>query len=312
MRCNRGIAATLLMAFMATGLFFVAGKESAEGRAPAPRSRVPRGKSILQGKIVLKGDAPNVEALTKQLRKAIENFRDEGVKDHCLNGDEFEKSQQVYRLGGPKNKQVGNVFVWIAPAEGGFFPIDDKQLEEAKKHEVVLRQPHGAFIPHCAVLFTQYHYDPENPRKRKSTGQVLKIVNDAPFTHNVNWRGGAKNPGANVTIASEKNYIVDNLTPELTPISFRCNIHAWMSAYVRVFDHPYATVSRAEPAVKKEDKNFGTYEIKYVPAGKARVFAWHEKAGWLNEGAAKGEPIELRDGAITVKNFELGVPKEDQ
>src|SRR5262245_20849398 len=160
MRCNRGIAATLLMVFMASGLFFGMGRENAEGRAPAPRPRVPRGKSILRGKIVLKGDAPNVETLTKQLRKAIDDLRDEGIKGYCLNCDDFEKSQQAYRLGGPKNKQVGNVFVWIAPAEGGFFPIDDKQLEEAKKREVVLRQPHGAFIPHCAVLFSSYHPDP--------------------------------------------------------------------------------------------------------------------------------------------------------
>jgi hypothetical protein len=30
------------------------------------------------------------------------------------------------------------------------------------------------------------------------------------------------------------------------------------------------------------------------------------------KGAAKGEPIELKDGAITIKDFELEVPKEDQ
>jgi hypothetical protein len=109
MRRNRGVAATVLMAAIATGLFFGAGRENAEGRAPAPRPRVPHGKSILQGKIVLKGDAPDLERLTNQLRKAIEDKKD--TKDYCLNCAEFEKTQQVYRLGGPEKKQVGNVFV---------------------------------------------------------------------------------------------------------------------------------------------------------------------------------------------------------
>jgi hypothetical protein len=146
----------------------------------------------------------------------------------------------------------------------------------------------------------------------RPTGQVLKLVNDAQFTHNVNWRGGARNPGDNVTFAPQKNQTIDNLMHESTPVIFRCNIHPWMSAYLRVFDHPYATVSRAEPVVKKEDKDLGTYEIKFVPSGKARVLAWHEKAGWLNKGGGKGEPIELKGGAITVKDFELEVPKEDR
>ncbi len=252
---------------------------------------------------MLKGAAPDLEALTDRLRKGIEQSI--AHKDYCLNCDDFEKSQQVYRLGGPKNKQVGNVFVWIAPAPGSVFPIDDKQLEEAKKRKVVIRQPHCAFIPHCAVLFAQYPSDPTNVRRRARTGQVLKMANDAEIAHNVNWKGGAKNPGNNILIAAGKEFTIDNLVPEPGPIAFKCNIHGWMSAYVWVFDHPYATISRAEPEVKKNDRTFGTYEIKYVPSGEVRVFAWHEKAGWLNKGEGRGEAIQLRDGAVTVKDFEL-------
>jgi hypothetical protein len=111
---------------------------------------------------------------------------------------------------------------------------------------------------------------------------------------------------------AKRELVVNNLVPEMNPIIIKCNINPWMDAYVRVFDHPYATVSRAEPDAKKESKDFGTYEIKYVPAGKARIFAWHERAGWLNKGEGKGEPIDLRDGALTAKDFELEVPKKDQ
>ena len=107
---------------------------------------------------MLTGEAPDEEKLTKQLRKAISDRADQ--KDYCLKCEDFEKSQQAYRLGGPEYNQVGNVFVWIAPETGSLFTIDDKQLEEARKREVVLRQPHCAFIPHCAVLFSQYRARP--------------------------------------------------------------------------------------------------------------------------------------------------------
>jgi hypothetical protein len=174
------------------GLFFSTWGYEAEGKAPAPRDHVPRGRSILRGKIMLKGDAPDVERLTKQLRKEIGNKAD--LKDYCFKCEDFEKSQQAYRLGGPENNQVGNVFVWIAPAIGSgetylqvlaaqtitslatpsiasattqlsiakhfqdafalsFFAIDDKQIEEARKRQVVIRQPHCAFIPTAPSSF---------------------------------------------------------------------------------------------------------------------------------------------------------------
>jgi hypothetical protein len=124
--------------------------------------------------------------------------------------------------------------------------------------------------------------------------------------------GGTRNRGDNVTLPAEKQRIIDNLVPEPTPLSIRCNIHPWMSAWMWVFDHPYATVSLAEPKVKKEDRTFGTYEIPNVPAGRVRLFAWHEKIGYLNKGAKEGETFELKEREPTVRNFELEVPKEDQ
>jgi hypothetical protein len=306
----RGHATILLTAVMAMGLVFAVPREDTEGKAPVPRRSIPPGRSVLQGKIILKGAAPDVARLTKQLREAIESKKD--CKEYCLDCAEFEKSQQFYRLGGPDNKQVGNVFVWIAPEPPGrSFLIDDKQLEEAKKQEVAIRQPHCAFIPHCLVLFSRYH-DPDNPKALKPTGQVFKIYNDAKISHNTNWTGVARNKGENVMFPAGKERIVDNLVPESTPLSIRCNIHPWMSAWMWIFDHPYATVSLAEPKVKKEDRTFGTYEIPNVPAGKVRLFAWHERIGYLHKGAKKGEPFELKDGAPTVRDFEMEVPKEDQ
>jgi hypothetical protein len=51
-------------------------------------------------------------------------------------------------------------------------------------------------------------------------------------------------------------------------VRVKCDVHAWMAAFVVVVDGP-ASVSAAN----------GAFEIKDVPAGTYTVTAWHEKLG---------------------------------
>jgi hypothetical protein len=268
---------------------------------------------VLTGTIKLKGDPPNRAALNKRLAEMMKQKDTE----YCLKCNDTEKTQQAYRLGGRDDRQVGNIFVWITPDTGSFFTVSYKQLEGARKHEVVLRQPHCAFIPHCSFLFSHYHPDPQRPRQTEPTGQIWKIVNDAEMCHNVNWTGGSRNKGENLTLVVGKDRIVDNLLPEMSPVIVRCNIHTWMSAYMRVVDTPYYAISLSDTLdskdkVRKDDARFGTYEIKDPPAGKVRIRAWHERAGWLNKDGAKGEILELKAAGTTRKDFQLQVPREDR
>lgn len=286
-------------------LFNMVPPEDAEGRAPAP---VPR-RHVLTGIIKLKGDPPDLDALNKQHLVQMKN-KD---FDYCSKCDDSEKTQQRYRLGGRDNRQVGNVFVWLVPDTGSFFPVSEKQLEEARKHEVKVRQPHCAFVPHCMFLFSRYRPDRQNPRQLQPTGQVFTIVNDADITHNVNFTGGAKNPGQNIILAAKSSRSkIDNLVPEMKEVTIRCNIHPWMSAYLRVVDTPYYAITLSDTLdgkdkVAKDNPKFGTYEIKNPPAGKVRIFAWHEACGYLNKDGGKGEVIELKAGRTTRKDFELTV-----
>jgi hypothetical protein len=259
------------------------------------------GKGVLKGKIVLKG-SPNTEELTKLLRDKIK------MKDteYCMKGSETETTGQEYRIG--KDNTLGNVFVWIIPDSGTFFKVEDSQLKALDK-EVKIRQPHCAFIPHCAFLFSRYKSDPKDPRKTQPTGQVLKIANDAEISHNTNWTGGSRNKGDNVLLAKSSDRTVDNLVPEAKEVTIKCNIHPWMDGYLRVVDTPYYDVSKSDTLdgrdkVEKSDPRFGAYEIKNLPAGKVRVIAWHEKAGYLNKDAGKGEVIEIQEGKETTKDFE--------
>jgi hypothetical protein len=260
---------------------------------------------VIKGKITLKG-SPDLAGLTKALQEKIAAKTDN--KDYCMSGSETEKTQQQYRIS--DNKLLGNVFVWIKPEAGTFFKVSDKQLSELKGSKVKIRQPHCAFIPHCAFLFSKYHSDPAKPSTLEKTGQVLEVANDAQISHNTNWSGGTLNKGDNVTLPSKGNRLVDNLVPSPAPVAITCNIHTWMDAHLWVVDTPYYAISYSDTLdgkdkVEKGDAKFGTYEIKNLPVGKVRVFAWHEAGEhWLNKGEGKGEVIEIAEGKETTKDFE--------
>jgi hypothetical protein len=52
-------------------------------------------------------------------------------------------------------------------------------------------------------------------------------------------------------------------------VPFKCDVHAWMNAWVGVVNHPYFTVTGAD----------GAFTLPNLPAGSYTVEAWHEAAG---------------------------------
>ncbi len=69
------------------------------------------------------------------------------------------------------------------------------------------------------------------------------------------------------------------------PITLKCKIHGWMSAYLWCFDHPYAAVT---------DKD-GNFKIENVPtttppsSAKLHIVAWHMQIGQLDQlGQGRG------------------------
>jgi hypothetical protein len=212
-------------------------------------------------------------------------------KDYCLTGKKgdfqsevkpYETYQQNWRVG--KNDQLGNVFVWIEAPKGFDFRPPEAVLP--KEETVTIHQPHCAFLPHCSVL---RGLSPDGTKI-----QTLTIMNDARVLHNskVTWRNGERNPSLPPWSGKGKpSQEVFSLKPEKTPITVSCGVHGWMSAYVRVFNHPFATVSSvgadlSNPKDRKweneGDPKFGTFEIRGVPVGaQVKLFAWHEKLEYL-------------------------------
>jgi plastocyanin len=99
-------------------------------------------------------------------------------------------------------------------------------------------------------------------------GQPVEIVNSDATLHNVHalpmmnqeFNQGEPSQGARM----QKTFTV----PEVM-VRFKCDVHAWMSAYVGVMAHPFFAVTGAD----------GTFTIKGLPPGTYTLEAWHEKFG---------------------------------
>lgn len=63
-----------------------------------------------------------------------------------------------------------------------------------------------------------------------------------------------------------------------------CDTHAWMMAYIHVFEHPYFSVT--------DDR--GTFAIANVPAGTYILTAWHEDAGVKSQEITVSETGDIR------------------
>ena len=99
-------------------------------------------------------------------------------------------------------------------------------------------------------------------------GQPVEVVNDDPTLHNVHalpmmnqeFNQGEPNQGARLT----RTFTV----PEVM-VRFKCDVHAWMTAYAGVVAHPFFAVTGAD----------GNFDIKGLPPGTYTIEAWHEKFG---------------------------------
>jgi hypothetical protein len=99
-------------------------------------------------------------------------------------------------------------------------------------------------------------------------GQQLTIRNSDPLLHNVRAESAINEPfdiGTPVQGVEVKRTFV---TREVM-VPFKCNVHAWMQAYVGVLEHPYFAVSDGS----------GRFSLPPLPAGTYTIETWHERFG---------------------------------
>jgi hypothetical protein len=238
-------------------------------------------RGTITGKVTLDGDKPDIDKLNSELMAQIKVHKD---KDACLAGSDAEKCNQNWKI--DENRGVANVFVWLRPPKDYYFKLTEKDLKPYKDSVIELKQPHCAFIPHAFTVFPSYYDD--KTKKQKPTGQEVVVVNNATIAHNTKWAGQGQKGNDKLIAKGEKITIEPTLRAnDKYEITFNCSAHAFMNAFARAFDHPFATVT---------DKD-GNFKLENVPVGvDLEVVAWHEKAGYAQEGGQAGVKKKLKDG----------------
>jgi hypothetical protein len=246
-----------------------------------------KSRGTLKGKAVLVGDLPSMAGKDAELQAKMKE-----KEARCLAGaTEEEKSQLEWRVN-PQTKGVENVIVWLAPPDGAYFKLSETDKKPTREI-VEFHQPHCAFIPHCDVAFTHY----TEGGKLVPTGQKVVFKNDAEFSHNTDYKGLLVQGGNQILPPGDK-FEPKDMKPDRKEITLSCQVHPWMRAYLRDFDHPWAAVT---------DKD-GNFEIKNAPAEvELQLVAWHE-AGKMLLGD-KGKKITLKAGDGNAEEIKVPAPK---
>jgi plastocyanin len=145
--------------------------------------------------------------------------------------------------------RLQNVFVRVKSGLAGWI------VPPAPSTPVVLNQQGCVYTPH--VLGAR-------------VGQPIEIQNSDDATHNVNARPKRrKNEDFNQLQLAGSAPLTRTFGEEEVAVSFECNLHPWMNAWVAVVDHPFFAVSGAD----------GSFAIEGLPPGDYELEAWHERLG---------------------------------
>jgi plastocyanin len=145
-----------------------------------------------------------------------------------------------------ENGGLGNVFVYVKDGLGNYF-------FDTPSEPVKLDQKGCMYKPHVFGV---------------QVGQNVEFVNSDPTLHTVHALGNT-NPEFNFSQPIQTQKDTKYFSQPEIMVRFKCDIHAWMSAYAGVLEHPYFAVTKAG----------GSFELKNVPAGTYTIEAWHEKLG---------------------------------
>ncbi len=157
-----------------------------------------------------------------------------------------------------QNQALQNVFVYVKDGLGSFsFPVPPEP--------VLLDQDKCRYTPRVLGV---------------RVGQPLSIRNSDPLLHNVR-ANGTINQAFNMSTPLEGVSFSRTFATREIMVPFKCDVHAWMTAFVGVLDHPYFGTTAADGRVVLGNLPPGTYTLE----------AWHETLGTKTQQvtiAAKG------------------------
>lgn len=145
--------------------------------------------------------------------------------------------------------------------------VAERAVPEVAPGRLELENVGCRFVPHAAVL---------------TVGSSIVAVNRDPILHTTHLYGSAEMNMALPRLSSQAERIVKK--PGM--IVVKCDLHAWMQAFIRVDPHPYHAVSDLE----------GRFRIADIPPGSYVLEIWHEKLG------RQKRPVRIEPGkTLTVE-----------
>lgn len=154
------------------------------------------------------------------------------------------RQTESYVLG--PDSALANVFVRVTSGlDGRSFPVPTEP--------VVLDQKDCWYLPRVAGV---------------RVGQPFEVLNSDPLLHNVRTNSEINAPFNQGQPVQGVRFSYTFSTEEVM-VPVRCDVHAWMNAWVGVVNHPYFAVTGPD----------GRFSLPNLPAGTYTVEAWHEAAG---------------------------------
>lgn len=106
----------------------------------------------------------------------------------------------------------------------------------------------------------------EPPVIAARAGSLLEVRNEDPLLHNVNALSGSHRPVLNVALPLAGSRVRRPLPTAPGILQLHCDLHPWMSATVRTFEHPWFTTTDAQ----------GHFRLE-VPPGTHSLILWHPR-----------------------------------
>ena len=239
---------------------YVSGAFAAEGEAREslifPKSYAPGSVSnggTINGVVKFEGNVPEM--------KVLEITKDQAV---C---DATEKRDESLVVG--EGNGLKNTIVYLLDISQG------KGFDKAVKPEI--DQKGCQFNPHVQIV---------------PVGTRLTMLNNDKVNHNVHIFSSVNKPVNKQQTKNRRKMPLAGVKKAEGPVSMKCDIHGWMSAWVAYVPHPYFAVTNEKGEFSLEDVPAGTYKLGY----------WHEALG---TNSASPAAVTIEAGGTVKHDFIL-------
>lgn len=165
---------------------------------------------------------------------------------------------------------LANVFVYVAPESLA-------KYEFKSEAEHLIKQEGCRYLPHVLGVVV---------------GDKVLCLNGDQTSHNVHTSPTANSPINLAQQPAAKDKILSAEDTEIA-IKVKCDVHAWMTAYIFVLPHPKFAITAAD----------GSFKIEGLLPGKYKLCFWHER--YAKDEEPKSVEITVEDGKAAKADFEL-------